>query len=100
MLYTTRFKQFKETYVLLSNTGLRFSDYKRISRGHISNGYITVRETKDKSKTQKILLSKTAHEILEKYDYKLLVISDQKFREYLKEVDRLSGINESIIKVK
>lgn len=95
-----RLERVRDVFVLGCNTGLRFSDYKRISRGHVSNGYITVRETKDKSKTQRIPLSKTASEILEKYDYNLPVISDQKFREYIKEVASLSGINEPIIKVK
>lgn len=95
-----RLDRVRDIFLLGCNTGLRFSDYKRISRGHVSNGFITVRETKDKTKTQKIPLSKTATEILEKYDYNLPVISDQKFRDYIKEVAFMAGINEPSIKVK
>lgn len=94
-----KLERVRDVFILGCNTGLRFSDYKRISRGHVSNGYITVRETKDKSKTQRIPLSKTAQEILEKYDYKLPKISDQKFRDYIKDVADLAGINEPVIKV-
>ena len=92
-----RLERVRDVFILGCLTGMRYSDYKRIKRENIVNDVIRMREVKDKSKTLEIPLSSWAKEILEKYDYNLPVISEQKFREYIKETSRLVGFTEQVI---
>ena len=78
-----RLERVRDVFILGCLTGMRYSDYKRIKRENIINDVIRMREVKDKSKTLEIPLSSWAKEILEKYNYYLPVISEQKFREYI-----------------
>jgi integrase len=93
-----RLERVRDVFILGCLTGMRYSDYKRIKRENIVNDVIRMREVKDKSKTLEIPLSSWAKEILEKYNYNLPVISEQKFREYIKEAARLVGFTEQVIK--
>ena len=93
-----RLERVRDVFILGCLTGMRYSDYKRIKRENIVNNVIRMREVKDKSKTLEIPLSSWAKEILEKYNYNLPVISEQKFREYIKETVRLIGFTEKVIK--
>ena len=92
-----RLERVRDVFILGCLTGMRYSDYKRIKRENIVNDVIRMREVKDKSKTLEIPLSNWAKEILEKYNYNLPVISEQKFREYIKETARLVGFTEQVI---
>ena len=93
-----RLERVRDIFILGCLTGMRYSDYKRIKRENVVNDVIRIREVKDKSKTLEIPLSSWAKEILDKYDYNLPVISEQKFREYIKETARLVGFTEQVIK--
>ena len=93
-----RLERVRDVFILGCLTGMRFSDYKRIKRENIVNDVIRMREVKDKSKTLEIPLSSWAKDILEKYNYNLPIISEQKFREYIKETVRLVGFTEKVIK--
>ena len=92
-----RLERVRDVFILGCLTGMRYSDYKRIKRENIVNDVIRMREVKDKSKTLEIPLSSWAKEILEKYNYTLPVISEQKFMEYIKETARLVGFTEQVI---
>ena len=92
-----RLERVRDVFTLGCLTGMRYSDYKRIKRENIVKEVIRMREVKDKSKTLEIPLSSWAKEILEKYNYNLPVISEQKFREYIKETARLVGFTEQVI---
>jgi len=93
-----RLERVRDIFILGCLTGMRYSDYKRIKRENVINDVIRMREVKDKSKTLEIPLSGWAKDILEKYNYNLPVISEQKFREYVKEVARRVGLTEQVIK--
>ena len=92
-----RLERVRDVFILGCLTGMRYSDYKRIKRENIVNDVIRMREVKDKSKTLEIPLSSWTKKILEKYNYNLPVISEQKFREYVKETARLVGFTEQVI---
>ena len=92
-----RLERVRDVFILGCLTGMRYSDYKRIKKENIVNDVIRMREVKDKSKTLEIPLSSWAKEILEKYNYNLPVISEQKFREYIKETTRLVGFTDQVI---
>ena len=77
---------------------MRYSDFKRLKAANIEGELIKIREVKDKTKFLQIPIVKTVRVILEKYDMNLPLISEQKFREYLKEVFKLAGFNDTKIK--
>ena len=93
-----RLERVRDVFVLGCLTGMRYSDYKRIQRENVINDVIRIREVKDKSKTLEIPLSGWAKAILEKYNYSLPLISEQKFREYIKEIAELAGFTAPTIK--
>lgn len=95
-----RLERVRDVFVLGCVTGMRFSDLKRIKKENVGYNEITIREVKDKSKHLKIPLVNTSREILKKYDYKLPCISDQKFRDYLKELCCLVGFNREMVYTK
>ena len=94
----TKLEKVRDVFVFGCLTGMRYSDFKRVQRENIENSTITLRETKDKSKTLKIPLVALSRAILEKYNYKLPVISDQKFRNYIKEACKIVGFKDPVVK--
>ena len=94
----TKLEKVRDVFVFGCLTGMRYSDFKRVQRENIENSTITLRETKDKSKTLKIPLVALSRGILEKYNYKLPVISDQKFRNYIKEACKIVGFKDPVVK--
>ena len=93
-----KLERVRDVFVFGCLTGMRYSDFKRVQRENIQNGTITLREVKDKSKTLKIPLVELSQAILEKYDYALPIISDQKFRNYIKEVCKRVGFTQEVVK--
>ena len=94
----TKLEKVRDVFVFGCLTGMRYSDFKRVQRENIENGTITLREIKDKSKTLKIPLVALSRAILEKYNYKLPIISDQKFRNYIKEACKIVGFTDPVVK--
>jgi site-specific recombinase XerD len=76
----------RDLFVFGCSTGMRYSNYSKVKKNDVSNGFINVIDVKDKSKSLSIPLNKYSKEILEKYDYYLPAISNQKFNDYLKEL--------------
>ena len=93
-----KLERVRDVFVFGCLTGMRYSDFKRVQRENVENDTITLREVKDKSKTLKIPLVTLSRAILEKYNYKLPVISDQKFRNYIKEACKIVGFNQEVVK--
>ena len=87
----SRLERVRDIFLLGCYTGMRYSDFKRIKASNVSDNLITIREVKDKSKTLQIPITDRVREILEKYNMELPVISEQKFRDYLKEVFKIAG---------
>ena len=96
----SKLERVRDVFVFGCLTGMRYSDFKRVSKSNIQNYSILLRETKDKSKHLTIPLTSISKSILKKYDYKLPTISDQKFRDYLKEACKAVGFTQIVTSTK
>ena len=63
-----RLERVRDVFLVGCYTGMRFSDFKRVKSSNISEGLITIREVKDKTKTLQIPITDKVRAILEKYD--------------------------------
>ncbi len=81
-----RLEKVRDVFVLGCSTGLRVSNYSKIKKSDINEGYIYVNDQKNKDKQLRIPLNDFSSEILKKYDYELPIISLQRFNEYIKDV--------------
>jgi len=97
---SSKLERVRDVFVFGCLTGMRYSDFKRVSRSNIQNDFILLRETKDKSKHLTIPLTSISKSILKKYDYRLPTISDQKFRDYLKEACKAVGFTQIVTSTK
>lgn len=92
-----RLNQVRDWFIIASYTGLRFSDFSRLTKENINNDNITVKTQKTGAKVV-IPIHTFVKSILEKYNYNLpKVISNQKFNEYIKDVCDLAKIHESVL---
>lgn len=76
-------------------TGLRFSDIAELDKGNIEDGSIHIRTQKTKDLLT-IPLIPQAKEILEKYDFHLPKLSNQKLNKHLKTLGEEAEINQPI----
>lgn len=81
-----RLERVRDLFVLGCVTGLRFGNYSRITKDDIDGDFIRVIDMKSKSKNLAIPLNSISRSILEKYDYELPSISNQKMNKFIKEV--------------
>ncbi|MDQ8143425.1 tyrosine-type recombinase/integrase [Chryseobacterium sp. CFS15] len=81
-----RLERVRDLFVFGCTTGMRFGNYSTISRSDVDGNFIRVIDLKSKSKNLAIPLNSISKSILEKYDYKLPSITNQKMNEYIKEV--------------
>ena len=97
---SARLERTRDLFVLSCLIGMRYSDFKRIKKENIEDGWIRIREVKDKSKILNVPLTPWAINIIEKYNYSLPVISEQKFRDYIKEIAIMAGFDQKLIVTK
>ena len=76
---------------------MRYSDYSKVSADHVRNDIIYINTKKQKDNLE-IPLNSISKSILEKYNYNLPLISDQKFRDYIKLACGEVGFTENVIK--
>lgn len=85
-------------------TGQRFSNYTQFKKGDVirENGeeILLVPDCKDIRKILAIPCLDVTKKILEKYDYDLPIISNQKFNKYLKEAFQIMGFEGNTKKIK
>ncbi len=93
-----RLEKVRDLFVFGCFTGMRFSNYSIIKKNDIYEGFINVRDIKNNSKLLSIPLNDYSNYILKKYDYKLPVITNQKFNDYIKEVVKEVGLTENVKK--
>ena len=86
----------RDIFILGCHTGMRFSDYSRLSLEHISDGVIHFITQKCKTPVD-IPAHPRVIEILNKYGGTMPTISPQKFNAYIKDVCKEAGINESVL---
>lgn len=86
----------RDWFLIAAYTGLRFSDFSRLTKDNISDEAITIITQKTGVEVV-IPLHTYVKSILEKHDYSLpKVISNQKFNEYIKEVAGLAKLDEGV----
>ncbi|WBV54727.1 tyrosine-type recombinase/integrase [Chryseobacterium daecheongense] len=81
-----RLERVRDLFVFGCTTGMRFGNYSTISKSDLDGNFIRVIDLKSKSKNLAIPLNSISKSILEKYDYNLPSITNQKMNEYIKEV--------------
>ena len=81
-----RYERARDIFCIGCFTGQRFSDYSIFNKSDYKNGYIEIRAKKTRNKSIIPVDSNPKLKfLLEKYDWKLPKISQQKFRDYIKE---------------
>lgn len=86
----------RDIFVLGCHTGMRFSDYSRLSMNDITDGVIHFITQKCKTPVD-IPAHPRVLEILNKYGGTIPKISGQKFNVHIKEVCKEAGIKESVL---
>lgn len=90
-----RLANVRDLFVFQCFTGLAYCDMASLNKQHIVDGYIIKSRNKTKV-TSTIPLLDNALNILEKYDYQLPVLSNQKYNSYLKELGDICNIQQDI----
>lgn len=93
-----RLERVRDLFVFGCTTGMRFGNYSTISRSDVDGNFIRVIDLKSKSKNLAIPLNSISKSILEKYDYDLPSITNQKMNEYIKEVFKMLEFTDEIKK--
>jgi site-specific recombinase XerD len=90
----------RDIFVFGAVTGMRYGEWKFISKESIKGTTLQLKEEKGTEKEMRsIPLGKVALHILEKYDYDLPVISNQKQNLYIKRVCKNAGFTHKVQKV-
>jgi integrase len=90
----------RDVFVFAAVTGMRYGELKFISKSNIDGTTFHLKEEKGSEKEiRSIPLSKVAIYLLEKYDYQLPIIANQKHNDYIKEVFRKAGFTHTVQKV-
>ena len=93
-----RLDRVRDLFLVGCWTGLRFSDWHKVSPENIENGFITLNQQKT-GQPVVIPIHPTVKAILDKYDGNLpKPITNQKFNAYLKQVAKLADFKEAITK--
>jgi len=95
-----RLEQVKDVFCFACFTGQRWSDIERFNKKDIHGSWwsFTSYKTGDEINVPFMGYIAPAMDILKKYDFKLPIISSQKFNEYLKQVGEKAGLNR-VVKV-
>lgn len=88
-------EQARDLFLIGCWTGLRVSDYLKLTKSHIRNNTIFLQMAKTGDSVI-IPLHPVAQAILEKYNHVLPSTNGQKLNKYIKEVVQLAGITELI----
>lgn len=91
-----RLAKARDIFLVGCCTAMRISDYKSLSKDNIRDGMI-YKATKKTGERVVVPIHPIAKEILERYDYKLPILSEAKLNKYIKEVGKLADMNEPII---
>lgn len=98
-LDSKKLERVKDVFIFSCVTGLRFGELKFVSQKTVYDSTLTLKEEKSAGKrTREIPLSSIAIHILEKYDYTLPLIANQKYNDYIKDVFKDSGYTHNVIK--
>lgn len=88
------YERVRDVFIFQCLTGLRHQELMRVNKSMIKDDHLYFSENKDVHKVERMIpLTKVSHEILEKYDYKLPVLSNQKYNDKIKKVVEECKIN-------
>lgn len=90
-----RIEQIRDCFVFQCYTGLAYSDLAQLTKENIQDDVIIGRRKKTDVQFVVPLLP-VAKQILEKYNYQLPIISNQKYNQYLKVLGDVSGLNKQL----
>ncbi|WP_299710999.1 tyrosine-type recombinase/integrase [uncultured Tenacibaculum sp.] len=94
-----KLEKVKDIFIFSCVTGMRFGELKYVSKNIISGKTLLLKEEKGSGKkSREIPLSNIALHILDKYDYTLPLIANQKFNDYVKEVFEKAGYTHNVVK--
>lgn len=95
-----RINKVRDIFILQCYTGLSYTDMKALTKDDIktdnSGNRWIVKDRQKTGVTSFIPLIETSLEILERYDYKLPVLSNQKYNSYLKEIQEVCHITKTL----
>lgn len=95
-----RLEKVRDVFVFACVTGMRFGELSLISKSNVSAKSIMLKEDKEKGKAERnIPLTSISKYLLNKYDYKLPLIANQKQNDYIKEVFEALGYTQTVQKV-
>ncbi|APG66320.1 integrase [Tenacibaculum todarodis] len=87
-----KLERVKDVFIFSCVTGMRFGELKFVSKNNIDGKTLLLKEEKGSGKkSREIPLSGIALYILDKYDYSLPLIANQKHNDYIKEVFKKAG---------
>ena len=87
----------RDWFILAAYTGLRISDFSRLTKENIIDDTITIKTQKTGEEVV-IPFHSFVRAILEKYDYAMpKIISNQKFNDYIKTVCEMAELTESVL---
>jgi site-specific recombinase XerD len=90
-----RLNQVRDLFVLQCHTGLSYADLATLSIDDIKGDVIIKNRLKTNIQSVIPILDIT-REILEKYNYKLPILSNQKYNAYLKEIGDICGLKQEL----
>jgi len=95
-----RLAEVRDVFVFQCNSGLAYADLKSLTkqdfqRNHLNQVFIQKYRKKTGEQYTAIVL-KDGVSILERYDYHLPVLSNQKYNAYLKEIQTICGIDKKL----
>ncbi|MCO7185013.1 site-specific integrase [Tenacibaculum sp. XPcli2-G] len=94
-----KLERVKDIFIFSCVTGMRFGELKYVSKNTINGKVLLLKEEKGSGKkSREIPLSNIALHILNKYDYTLPLIGNQKFNDYIKEVFEKAGYTHNVVK--
>jgi integrase len=93
-----KLEQVRDLFVFCVYTGQRWSDIESFDKSQIQDKKWVFVAQKTRSKTEVPLVgfAEPAYKVLEKYDFKLPLLSSQRFNNHIKEVAKLANIDTEI----
>lgn len=94
-----RLNQVRDCFVFAANTAMAYADLASIGSNDIreQDGICYIKKNRVKTGIEYVIpLNDVALEILQRYDYKLPVLSNQRYNAYLKEIADICGINKRL----
>ncbi|WP_329806409.1 tyrosine-type recombinase/integrase [Flavobacterium facile] len=95
-----KLERVRDVFLFSCVTGMRYGELFLVSKSNVTENEILLKEDKDKNKPgRNIPLSYISKFMLEKYDYKLPLIANQKQNEYVKEMFKVMEYNQIVQKI-